>query len=134
MQSCFFCELQLITDLLLIYWSYTSWSKRFISLKLCVRFSIFDFPFSFLVKFIFCPTKSIDSMTLKRHNSLQNKNNEKVTLSFTPTPLILKLQQNVLKFNDICLSWSSPKLTWRQTFWTYKIEVLTTSLFLNSNF
>ena len=134
MQSCFFCELQLITDLLLIYWSYTSWSKRFISLKLCVRFSIFNFPFSFLVKFIFCPTKSIDSMTLKRHNSLQNKNNEKVTLSFTPTPLILKLQQNVLKFNDICLSWSSPKLTWRQTFWTYKIEVLTTSLFLNSNF
>ena len=134
MQSCFFCELQLIIDLLLIYWSYTSWSKRFISLKLCVRFSIFDFPFSFLVKFIFCPTKSIDSMTLKRHNSLQNKNNEKVTLSFTPTPLILKLQQNVLKFNDICLSWSSPKLKWRQTFWTYKIEVLTTSLFLNSNF
>ena len=134
MQSCFFCELQLITDLLLIYWSYTSWSKRFISLKLCVRFSIFDFPFSFLVKFIFCPTKSIDSMTLKRHNSLQNKNNEKVTLSFTPTPLIFKLQQNVLKFNDIWLSWSSPKLTWRQTFWTYKIEVLTTSLFLNSNF
>ena len=134
MQSCFFCELQLIPDLLLIYWSYTSWSKRFISLKLCVRFSIFDFPFSFLVKFIFCPTKSIDSMTLKRHNSLQNKNNEKVTLSFTPTPLIFKLQQNVLKFNDIWLSWSSPKLTWRQTFWTYKIEVLTTSLFLNSNF
>ena len=40
-------------------------------------------------------------MTLKRHNSLQNKNNEKVTLSFTPTPLIFKLQQNVLKFNDI---------------------------------
>ena len=48
-------------------------------------------------------------MTLKRHDSLQNKNNEKVRLSFTPTPLIFKLEQKVLKFNDICLSWSSPK-------------------------
>ena len=29
--------------------------------------------------------------------------------SFVPRPLIFKLQQGVLKFNDICISWSSPK-------------------------
>ena len=48
-------------------------------------------------------------MTLKRHNSVQNENNRKVTHSFAPRPLISKLQQKVLKFNDICVSWSSPK-------------------------
>ena len=36
----------------------------------------------------------MDSLTLKR---------------FAPRPLIFKLQQEVLKFNDICVSWSSPK-------------------------
>ena len=50
-----------------------------------------------------------ESLTLKRHNSFQNENNRKVTHSFAPRPLIFKLQQEVLKFNDICVSWSSPK-------------------------
>ena len=54
----------------------------------------------------------MDSLTLKRHNSFQNKNNRKATQSFAPRPLILKLQQEVLKFNDIFVSWSSPELTW----------------------
>ena len=44
----------------------------------------------------------MDSLNLKRHNSSQNKTNRKATL------LIFKLQQ-VSKFNDICVSWSSPK-------------------------
>ena len=47
-----FRELQLITVLLLICDSYMSWSTRFVSLKLCMRFSIFD-SVSFLLKFIF---------------------------------------------------------------------------------
>ena len=47
----FFRELQLITVLLLICDSYMSWSTRFVSLKLCVGFSIFD-SVSFLLKFI----------------------------------------------------------------------------------
>ena len=51
----------------------------------------------------------MDSLTLKRHNSFQNENKEKATHSFAPRPLIFKLQQEVLKFNDICVSWSSPK-------------------------
>ena len=31
------------------------------------------------------------------------------THSFVPRPLIFKLQQVVLNFDDICVSWSSPK-------------------------
>ena len=58
----------------------------------------------------------MDSLTLKRHNSLQNQNNRKATHSFAPRRLTFKLQLEVLKFNDIGLSWSSPKLTWGQIF------------------
>ena len=47
----------------------------------------------------------MDLLTLKRHNSLQNENNRKATHNFAPRPLIFKLQQEVLKFNDTC----SPK-------------------------
>ena len=52
MPSFFFRDLHLITVLLLICDSYKSWSTRFVSLKLCVGFSIFD-SVSFLLKFIF---------------------------------------------------------------------------------
>ena len=51
----------------------------------------------------------MDSLTLKRYNSFQNENNRKTTHSLASRPLIFKLQQEVLKFNDICVSWSSPK-------------------------
>ena len=34
---------------------------------------------------------------------------QNATQSFAPRPLIFKLQQDVLKFNDICVSWSFPK-------------------------
>ena len=74
MHSFFFCELQLIIVLLLIHDSYTSWNTRFISLKNCVGLPIFN-SFSFLSKFYFCSTKSMNSLNLKRHNSFQNKNN-----------------------------------------------------------
>ena len=46
---------------------------------------------------------------LKTSEFPQNYNNRKATHSFAPRPLIFKLQQEVLKFNDICVSWSSPK-------------------------
>ena len=45
----------------------------------------------------------------KRHNSFQNENNRKATHNFAPGPLIFKLQREVLKINNICVSWSSPK-------------------------
>ena len=38
-----------------------------------------------------------------------NRNYKKATHSFAPRPQIFKLQQEVLKFNNICVSWSSPK-------------------------
>ena len=87
------------------------------SLNLCVGFSIFNSA-SFLLKFIiyFCPTKSIHSLTLKRHNSFQNYNNRKTTYTFAPRLLIFKLHQEVLKFNDICVSWSSPKTDLKTNF------------------
>ena len=73
----FFHELQLIMILLLIRNSYMSWGTWFISLKLCVGFYIFDSGL-FLLKFIFLfRKKSIDSFTLKRHNSFHNKIIEK---------------------------------------------------------
>ena len=49
------------------------------------------------------------SLTLKCHNSFQNQNNNKTTHSFGPRPLIFRLQQENLKFNYVCVSWSSPK-------------------------
>ena len=36
----------------------------------------------------------MDSLTLKRHSSFQNKK-RKATLSFAPRPMIFKLQQKV---------------------------------------
>ena len=51
----------------------------------------------------------MDSLTLKRHNSFQNEINGKATHSFAPRPTTFKLQQEVLKFSDICVNWSSPK-------------------------
>ena len=52
----------------------------------------------------------MESLTLKRRNSFQDYNNRKSTHSFAPRLLIFKLQQEVLKFNDICVSWSFPKI------------------------
>ena len=52
MSSYFFRELQLVTVFLLIRGSYMSWNTRFVSLNLCLGFSIFD-SVLFLIKFIF---------------------------------------------------------------------------------
>ena len=51
----------------------------------------------------------MDSLTLKRHNSFRNQNRKKAIRSFAPRSLIFKLQQKVLEFNDICVSWGSQK-------------------------
>ena len=107
MPSVFFCKLQLITVLLLICASYMSWSTRFVSLKLCVGFSIFDFAW-FLLKFIFLFSKMHGLFDFKTQ-FISELNNEKATNSFTHRPLLFKFQQEVWKFNDICVSWSSPK-------------------------
>ena len=51
----------------------------------------------------------MDSWTLKRHNTFQNKNNGKAPHSFAPRPLIFKLKQEVWKYSDVCMSLGSPK-------------------------
>ena len=68
----------------------------------------FRFRLVFIKTLYFCSTKSTNSLILKRHNSFQNKNNRKAAHNITHRPLIFKLQL-FLKFNDICVSWSSPK-------------------------
>ena len=50
-------------------------------------------------------------MTLKRQNVFQNYD-RKDKDSFTSRLVIFKLQLQVLKFNDIFVSWSLSKLTW----------------------
>ena len=73
--------------------------KVCLSLKLSVGFSIFD-SVSFLLKFIFLFNKMHGPFDFKRHNSFHRK----ATHSFSPRPLIFKLQQEVSKFTDICRS------------------------------
>ena len=92
----FFRELQLITVFLLIRSFYTNWNTWLIFLKLCVGFSIFVFV-SFLLNFIFLFTKSMDSLTLKLHNSFQNKNNRKARHSFAARPLVFKFSTRSFK-------------------------------------
>ena len=74
----------------------------------------------------------MDSLTLKLHNAFQNSNNGKVTHSFAPRPLIFKLQQEVLKFDDICVNWSSPKTDLFLNLENRSSESV--SFFFNSNF
>ena len=88
-------------------------NKRLISLNLSVGFSIL---FRLYQNLYFFSMKSMDSLTLKHHNSFQNKSNKKVIHSFAPRPLTFKLQQEFWKFNDICVSWSSLKVNIEQTF------------------
>ena len=92
----FFRELQLITVFLFIRSFYTNWNTWLIFLKLCVGVSIFVFV-SFLLNFIFLFTKSMDSLTLKLHNSFQNKNNRKARHSFAARPLIFKFSTRSFK-------------------------------------
>ena len=64
----------------------------------------------------------MDSLPLKRNNSLRNLNNRKATHSFAPRPLIFKLQHEVLKFNYASGSWSSPKTNLDTNFKKQKLK------------
>ena len=81
----FFCKLQLITVLVLLL--IRNSDTRFISLKLCVRISIFD-SVSFLLMFVFLLRKKDWLFDFKTYNSFQNRINRKGTDSFAPRPLI----------------------------------------------
>ena len=99
--------------LLSILDSYMNWNTRFVSLKVCGGFSIFN-SVSFLVVYIF----EQNALTPWLH-SFQNQNNRKNTHSFDLRPLDFKLQQ-ALKFNNICVSWSSQKIDLETNFLNLK--------------
>ena len=77
----------------------------------------------------------MDSLTLKAIVSSKIKTeNRKATHTFVPRPLIFKLQQEVLKFNDICVSCSSTKTDLETNLLNLENQSLRTSVFLNSNY
>ena len=86
------------------------------SLKNCVWAFDFRLRLIFIKSLFFCSTKSGDSFTLKRHNYFQSKNKRKATHSFARRRPIFKMQQEVWKFNDNSVSWSSPKTTLQTNF------------------
>ena len=65
--------------------------KVYLSKTVCLIFH-FNFPAHSYQALHFCSTKTMDSLTLKHHNSIQNKDNGKVTHSFASKPLIFKLK------------------------------------------
>ena len=82
--------------------SFTFNSRFLYELKQTVLLSktlcgIFQFRFRLVLfkSLYFYSRKGMDSLTLKRRNSFENKNNEKTTHSFAPRPLNFKLQQEV---------------------------------------
>ena len=105
MPSFFFRNLQ--PCFILIYYSYTSWSTRFITVKVCEWFSIFN-SVLFLLNFIFLFNKSHELCDFNVIFFFQVKI-RKATYSFGPRLLIFKLQEAVGKFNDICMTRSSSK-------------------------
>ena len=133
MHSFFFCELQLITVVLLIHNSYTSWSTWFISLKLCVGYFTFD-SVSFLLNFIFLFNKKHE-LWLKNAIIL-------FKMKIIDKPQTVSIQDlwylcyNKNLENSMPSAWEKKKkkLTRSWTFKTLKIEDLSMSLFLNSSF
>ena len=94
--------------------------------------SHFRFCLVFIKVINFSSTKSMGS--LKHHNSFQNKNNRKASQSFAPRPLIFELQQEVWKFNDICMSWSSIKTDLEMNFFNLENRSFGYVTFPISNF
>ena len=101
----FFRELQLVTVLRFICDSCMSWNTRFVSLKMGVGFSFFN-SFPFLLKLWFLFNKMCGPWFSKFPFKI--KIVEKPHTLY-PRPLIFQLEQEVLKLNDICVSWSPPK-------------------------
>ena len=58
----------------------------------------------------------MDSLTLKRQNSFLNENSRKATRNFARRRLVFKLQPEVLEFNHVSVSWSSPETDLEKNF------------------
>ena len=126
MPSFFFRELHLIKTLLSICDFCMSWSTRFASLKLWVGFSIFD-SVLFLLKFMF--------LFYKMHGLFDFKIPFKIKIIKKPHTVLLSDLwffncNKVLKFSDICESWSSPKTDQETNSLNLANQKLRTSVFL----
>ena len=94
MHSFFFRKLQFITVLLLtLQFLYELKHMVHLSKTACGIFH-FRFCLVFIELYIFVQQKAW-TLTLEHYNSFQKKNYGKTTLSFAPSPLIFKLQQEV---------------------------------------
>ena len=61
-------------------------------------------------------------LTLKRHIPFKMKIIENPHILLLLRPLIFKLQQEVFKFNDICVSWNSSKIDAETNFFNLQIR------------
>ena len=95
---------------------------------------IFHFWFLLLFIKVYFFAQQNDYLTLRRHNSFQNKNKRKATHSFASRPLMFMLQQETWKFNNIYVSWSSLKTGQETNFLNLQNQILSNWIFLNCNF
>ena len=107
MSSIFSRELQLMSFTFSLRFLYELKHKVCLSKTACGIFH-FRFRFVFIKVYIFVQQNTWTKMSLKRHNSFQN-HKRKAAHSFASWPLIFQLQKELLKFNDICVCWSSQK-------------------------
>ena len=130
MHSFFFQELQLITVLLLVRNSYMIWSTWFISLKLCGVF-YFRFCLAFVKLYISVQQNAwilwLKSIIIPFKIEIIGESHIMLL------PDLWFLSWNKRFENSLISSWvGAPQILTRRR--TYKIEVLSTSLFLSSNF
>ena len=121
--------------------SFTFNLRFFNGLKFKVRLSktvcgIFHFRFGFnFVKFLFF-FKKIHGLISHYNVIISFKINitEKHTILLLYLSLVFKLQQELFKFNDSCVSWSFPKADLVTNFLNLENRSFETSVFANSNF
>ena len=112
----FFRELQLITVLLLIRNSYTSWSARFISLKHCVKTFHFRFRLVLIKTYIFVQFKAWTLSLWNVKIPFKIKVTEKLPTVLLPDLWFLSCNKNFE--NSMISVWvgAPQKLPWRCTF------------------
>ena len=97
--------------------------------KTVCEISNFWFCFLFIKVYIFVQQNAW-TLWISHFKILKNR---KVRNSFAPRPLIFKFQQEVLTFNDFCVSWSSPKTDLETNFLNLENRSFENISFLKSN-
>ena len=68
--------------------------------------------------------KNQGAILFKTEHLKNETETEKITTRLFPRFLIFKLQQEVIRFNDICVSWSSPKTDFETNFSNLENRIL----------